>query len=207
MRMAHFGAALRNPKARYQPGILRGDQDGRHGSVLLTDEAMLDPLIAPLLWFSAIGSGLIAGLSLAFTTFIPDALEKLDRRDSVAAMNALISGAVRSPFAVLFYAVLLSSLLLGIETIGRYMELMQVDGFAFDHWTINFIVIGSGAYLFGVTLPTLTAALNWEFERKAPDFSRDEWTQWLRVWKLLNFTRTFGAVAATATFAAALWSL
>jgi uncharacterized membrane protein len=125
---------------------------------------MLDPLVAPLLWFSAIASGLIAGLSLAFTTFIPDALEKLDHRDSVAAMNALISGAVRSPFAVLFYAVSLSSLLLGIETIGRYMEFMQMDGFTFDHWMINLIVIGSGAYL-------------------------------------------FGALAATAMFAAALWSL
>jgi uncharacterized membrane protein len=170
---------------------------------------MLDPLVAPLLWFSAIASGLIAGLSLAFTTFIPDALEKLDRRDSVAAMNALISGAVRSPFAVLFYAVSLSSLLLGIETIGRYMEFMQMDGFTFDHWVINFIVIGSGAYLFGVTLPTLTAlnGLNRVFALKAAEFSHNEWTQWLRVWKLLNFTRTFGALAATAMFAAALWSL
>jgi len=170
---------------------------------------MLDPFVAPLLGFSAIASGLIAGLSLAFTTFIPDALEKLDRRNAVAAMNALISGAVRSPFAVLFYAVSLSSLLLGIETIGRYLEIMRMDGFAFDHRTINFIVIGSGAYLFGVTLPTLTAlgALNWVFELKAPDFSEDEWAQWLRMWKLLNFTRTFGALVATAMFAAALWSL
>jgi uncharacterized membrane protein len=170
---------------------------------------MLHPLVAPLLWFSAIASGMIAGLSLAFTTFIPDALEKLDRRESAAAMNALISGAVRSPFAVLFYAVSLSSLLLGIETIGRYMEIMQMDGFAFDHWMINFTVIGGGAYLFGVTLPTFAAlgALNWVFALKAGDFSHDEWTQWLRVWKLLNFTRTFGALTSTAMFAAALWSL
>ena len=46
-------------------------------------------LVTGLLWFSAIGCGLMAGLYFAFSTFIMTALGRIDQAAGIAATNAI----------------------------------------------------------------------------------------------------------------------
>lgn len=48
-------------------------------------------LTSGLLWFSAVGCGLMAGVYFAFSTFIMTALGRLDQAAGIAAMNAIMS--------------------------------------------------------------------------------------------------------------------
>jgi uncharacterized membrane protein len=50
---------------------------------------MLQMLITGLLWFSAIGCGLLAGLYFAFSTFIMTAFDRIGQAAGIAAMNAI----------------------------------------------------------------------------------------------------------------------
>jgi uncharacterized membrane protein len=48
---------------------------------------LMESFITILLWFSAIGCGLIAGLYFAFSTFIMTAFDRIGQVHGVAAMN------------------------------------------------------------------------------------------------------------------------
>jgi uncharacterized membrane protein len=51
-----------------------------------------------LLWFSAIGCGLLAGVYFAFSTFIMTALGRIGQAQGIAAMNAINVEIVQSLF-------------------------------------------------------------------------------------------------------------
>ena len=55
-----------------------------------------------LLWFSALGCGVMAGVYFAFSTFIMTSLDRLDQTAGIAAMNAINVDIVRSLFMPLF---------------------------------------------------------------------------------------------------------
>ncbi len=63
---------------------------------------MRQVLTSGLLWFSALGCGLMAGVYFAFSTFIMTALGRLDQAAGIAAMNAINVDIVRSLFMPLF---------------------------------------------------------------------------------------------------------
>jgi uncharacterized membrane protein len=46
-------------------------------------------LTPSLLWFSAIGCGLLAGVYFAFSTFVMTALGRIGQAQGIAAMNAI----------------------------------------------------------------------------------------------------------------------
>src|ERR1700712_4351729 len=79
-------------------------------------------LTSGLLWFSAIGCGLIAGLYFAFSAFIMTALGRLDQAAGVAAMNAINVDIVRSLFMPLFLGTTLTSALLAVLACLRWGE-------------------------------------------------------------------------------------
>ena len=56
-------------------------------------------LVTGLLWFSAIGCGLLAGLYFAFSTFIMTALGRIDQAAGISAMAVrnIESGATANP--------------------------------------------------------------------------------------------------------------
>ena len=59
-------------------------------------------LVTGLLWFSAIGCGLLAGLYFAFSTFIMTALGRIDQGAGIAAMNSINKVIVQSLFLPVF---------------------------------------------------------------------------------------------------------
>ena len=59
---------------------------------------MLQISVTVLLWFSAIGCGLLAGLYFAFSAFIMTALGRIEQTAGIAAMNAINVAIVQSLF-------------------------------------------------------------------------------------------------------------
>jgi uncharacterized membrane protein len=59
---------------------------------------MLQAVITGLLWFSAIGCGLLAGVYFAFSAFIMTALGRIGQAAGIMAMNAIDAVIVQSLF-------------------------------------------------------------------------------------------------------------
>jgi uncharacterized membrane protein len=76
-------------------------------------------IVTGLLWFSAIGCGLLAGLYFSFSTFIMTALDRAGQVAGVTAMNAINTEIVRSLFMPFFLGTTLSSLALAILALFR----------------------------------------------------------------------------------------
>jgi uncharacterized membrane protein len=80
-------------------------------------------LVTPgLLWCSAIGCGLMAGVYFAFATFIMTALARTGPGPGMAAMNAIDVEIVRSLFMPLFLATTLTSAALAVVACFRLGE-------------------------------------------------------------------------------------
>src|SRR6185369_318618 len=83
---------------------------------------MLQMLVTGLLWYSAIGCGLLAGLYFAFSAFIMTALGRIAQTSGIMAMNAINVVIVQSLFMPLFIGTTLSSLALAVAAIIRWGE-------------------------------------------------------------------------------------
>ena len=83
---------------------------------------VLQSVITGLLWFAAIGCGLIAGLYFAFSTFIMTALGRIGQVAGITAMNAINAVIVQSLFMPLFLGTTLASLLLAVAGLLRWGE-------------------------------------------------------------------------------------
>ena len=73
---------------------------------------MTQLLISCLLWFAAVGCGLLAGVYFAFSTFIMTALGRIEQAQGVSAMNSISSTILHSLFMPFFYGTTLASLVL-----------------------------------------------------------------------------------------------
>ncbi|MBL3940464.1 hypothetical protein FH720_24930, partial [Bacteroides thetaiotaomicron] len=65
-----------------------------------------------MLWGSAVGCGLMAGVYFAFSTFVMTSLGRVAPQAGAAAMNAINVDIVRSPFMPLFLGTTLMALAL-----------------------------------------------------------------------------------------------
>ena len=83
---------------------------------------MIQPVISGLLWFSAIGCGLLAGVYFAFSTFIMTALGRIGQVPGIVAMNAINTTIVQSLFMPFFLGTTLTGVVLAIVAIFRWSE-------------------------------------------------------------------------------------
>ncbi|WP_232441910.1 anthrone oxygenase family protein [Burkholderia ubonensis] len=97
-----------------------------------------------LLWFSAIGCGLMAGVYFAFSTFVMTSLGRLAPAAGVAAMNAINVDIVRSLFMPVFLGTTLASLALAILALLNRSEPGAI-------W----IVAGGAIYVLGMFVVTM----------------------------------------------------
>src|SRR3981081_4120792 len=79
-------------------------------------------LTSSLLWFSAIGCGLLAGLYFAFSAFIMTALGRIGQAPGLMAMNAINTTIVQSLFMPLFLGTTLTSVALVVFAVLRWGE-------------------------------------------------------------------------------------
>jgi uncharacterized membrane protein len=154
-------------------------------------------LTSGLLWFSAIGCGLLAGLYFAFSTFIMTALGRIDQAAGVSAMNAINVEIVRSLFLPIFLGTTLSSAALAGLAIFRWSDAgaaaMLVGGVLY---VLGMFVV---TMVFNVPLNDALAAVD---PSSAP--AATLWTRYLSDWGFWNHVRTITSTAACALFIVAI---
>lgn len=158
---------------------------------------MFDSAITILLWLCAIGSGLIAGLFFAFSTFIMTALGRMAAPAGIAAMNAINDVILRSAFMPVFLGSTLGAALLAVIALFRLSEPGSLA-----------MLAGGVIYVLGMFVCTMVANVPLNNELMAVAADSDEakpvWARYLKDWTRWNHLRTLAATAACALFIASL---
>lgn len=146
-----------------------------------------------LLWGSAIGCGLMAGVYFAFSTFVMRSLARIAPAAGVAAMNAINVEIVRSPFMPLFLGTTLSALALAvIALVGRAQP--------------GAVAIVAGAALYAVGMFAVTMAFNVPLNDALASVDPATtqgvalWSRYLHDWTRWNHVRTVASAAACVCF-------
>ncbi len=156
----------------------------------------MDDVIASLLWFCAIGCGLMGGVYFAFSAFIMTALERAGHAGTTA-MNSINAVILRSLFMPVFLATTLACLALAV--LG-FQELGAIRG--------RLMIAGGVLYvagMFGVTM-LFNVPLNDALVAVGAESRTGTaiWKDYLRRWTRWNHVRTASCVGAAALFTAAL---
>jgi uncharacterized membrane protein len=150
-----------------------------------------------LLWFSAIGCGLLAGVYFAFSTFIMTALGRIGQAQGIAVMNAINAEIVKSPFIPLFLGTTLTSGVLAAMAAFRWGE----PGCAA-------MLAGGALHVAGMFIVTMVFNVPLNNRLAAVDPSSTEaaslWARYLKDWTMWNHVRTIASTAACALFIAAI---
>lgn len=158
---------------------------------------MLQPLVTGLLWFSALGCGLLAGVYFAFSTFIMTALGRIGQVSGIMAMNAISTVIVQSLFMPLFLGTTLASLLLAIAAMLRWGE----PG-------ASAMLAGGALYVIGMFVCTAVIHVPLNNALAAVDPASVEaaslWARYLTDWTLWNHVRT---ISSTLTCALFIWAI
>ncbi len=160
---------------------------------------MIDVLLSPLTLISALGSGLVAGIFFAFSTFVMQALARLPAAAGIAAMQSINITVINPAFMTAFMGT-------GLICLGLVL-------IAWLRWQLpgsGYVMLGSVIYLLGSLRVTmmLNVPLN---DLLAPlDPARQEsamfWQKYLIDWTRWNHVRTGASLLAAAAFIQA-WRL
>ena len=158
---------------------------------------MTQTISTGLLWFSAIGCGLLGGLYFAFSAFIMTSLGRIDRGAGIAAMKAINVDIVKSLFMPLFLLTTVSAAALVVLAIVRWGEpgavAMLLGGIVY---VLGMFVV---TMIFNVPLNNALAAVD-----PASGEAASTWARYLKDWTLWNHVRTLACTAATILFIAAI---
>jgi uncharacterized membrane protein len=154
-------------------------------------------LTSGLLWFSAVGCGLLAGLYFAFSAFIMTSLGRIDQAAGVSAMNAINADIVRSLFMPLFLGTTLACAILAVLACWRWQEPGAIAMLA------GGVLYVAGMFAvtmaFNVPLNDALAAVDPSGSAAAP-----LWARYLTDWTFWNHVRTVASTAATVLFIVAI---
>lgn len=158
---------------------------------------MSDRLLFVLTLVAALGSGMMAGLFFAFSSFVMKALARLPSAHGIAAMQT-INVAVLNPlfFAVFFGTGAISAALAASALVnwGEPGAAVRLAGCLF--------------YLVGAILVTMASNVPLNNALAAADPASAEggelWNRYLSAWTAWNHVRTIGSLAAAALLILAL---
>ena len=153
----------------------------------------LEQLLVVLAFLGAVGSGLIAGVFYAFSTFVMRALARLPAEQGVAAMQAINVAVINPAFLGVF---------LGTAVAGA--AAVVAAGFGWGRPGAGWMLAGGLLYLGGTFLVTLACnvPLNNGLAKLAPgdgDAAR-QWRSYVTRWTMWNHVRTAAAVLALACY-------
>lgn len=160
-------------------------------------QAMLDPWLVAIAFVAAIGSGLIAGVFFAFSSFVMKALRRLPPGEGITAMQSINVAVINPLFLGVFLGTAAACAAAAVGALMRW----EKPGAAY-------VLGGSAAYLagtFGVTMG-FNVPLNNSLEAVSPadpDAAR-RWADYVSRWTAWNHVRTAAALAAAVLFAASL---
>ena len=158
---------------------------------------MRGAFVPGMLWFSAIGCGVMSGVYFAFSTFIMASFARLAPDAGIAAMNAINLQIVRSPFMPLFLATTLVA--------------VGLAGYALFHWSAPWgwaALAGGTLYVFGMFGVTMAFNVPLNDALAAHPFSgggdAEIWARYLRDWTFWNHVRTLASLGASILFVVSL---
>ncbi len=157
----------------------------------------MNRLIFVLTFASAIGSGLVAGIFFAFSTFVMKALARLPSAQGIAAMQS-INVVVLNP---LFFAVFFGTAAICVVLAVRSLFVWQTTGAVY-------LLVGSLLYLVGTILVTIVFNVPLNNALAAVDPASADgarlWTEYVTSWTFWNHVRTVAALAAAVSLTMAL---
>ena len=158
----------------------------------------MQQLIIPgVLWFCAIGCGLLGGLYFAFSTFIMTALGRIDQASGISAMNAINVDIVKSLFMPFFFGTTLASAFLAILACFRWDEPGSAS-----------MLVGGVVYVLGMFIVTMVFNVPLNNALAAADPASPAatplWTRYLKEWTFWNHVRTVACIVASALFVATI---
>lgn len=147
-----------------------------------------------------LGSGLMAGVFYAFSTFVMTALSRLPSAQGIAAMQSVNVAVITPGFMLAFMGTAALGVLLATVGLAR----SATNGGAA-------LAIGAAAYLLGVIVVTMRANVPLNDALAVVDPASAEgarlWTRYLREWTAWNHVRAAAGLVACAAFAVALRQL
>ncbi|RFB99280.1 hypothetical protein B5K11_02255 [Rhizobium leguminosarum bv. trifolii] len=146
---------------------------------------------------AAIGSGLVAGIFFAFSTFIMTAFSRIPAEQGIAAMNSINVTIVRSPFMALFVPTAILCIVIAV------LALMNWRGGA-----SALMLAGATLYVVASFLSTIifNVPMNDALEKMSgggPE-AAGLWATYLRDWTWWNHVRTAASLLASVAFVRAL---
>lgn len=152
-------------------------------------------LVDVLLWFCALGCGLLAGLYFAFSVFIMHALDRLGPAPAAAAMNSINTVILRSMFMPLFMLSSVASLVLAVIGAIRWGEPGATP-----------LIAGGLVYFVGMFVVTMVfnVPLNNQLQASQAGDVAVRWRRYVVSWTRWNHVRTLASLVASALFIAAL---
>jgi len=156
---------------------------------------MLERSFFVLVFAAAIGSGLVAGIFYAFSSFVMAALGRLPAEHGAAAMNSINVTVITPSFMILFIGTALLGLLLGGGSL-----------FWWSHPGAKLVLAASLLYVigcFGVTM-MFNVSLNNRLAAGDAVQAAAFWPRYLEVWTIWNHVRTAAPILAAILFTAAL---
>lgn len=147
--------------------------------------------------FSALGCGLIAGVFFAFSTFVMNALSRLQPKEGIAAMQSINITAINPLFMIALFGTAVTCLFLAISSVLKWQQLGAI-----------YLLVGSLLYLIGTVVVTIAfnVPLNDALANVKPESidGANLWTRYLTEWTFWNHVRTVAALVAAALFTLAL---
>jgi len=142
---------------------------------------------------AALGSGIMAGLFFAFSTFIMQALAKRPAPVGIAAMQSIDETILNPTFFTVFFGTALLSLVLAVLALIGWSD--AGSGWRFAGALLY--LIGS----IGITMQ-FNVPLNNRLAKVAPESAEGAtlWAHYLKVWTPWNHVRTVGCIGATGSF-------
>lgn len=161
---------------------------------------MLNSIIFTVIFFTCIGTGIMAGLFFSFSTFIMEALGNISSESGMNAMKSINRTILNPLFGVIFFGTALMTLFLLITALFN------------SEWNgRTYVISGSLLYLVGTFLVTIifNVPLNNLLERgdSTAYSSQLMWRSYIRKWTLWNHIRTVTAVGTLACFVLGLKQL
>ncbi|MGL4882583.1 MAG: DUF1772 domain-containing protein [Waterburya sp.] len=147
--------------------------------------------------FALLGCGLIAGVFFAFSSFVMNALARLEPPQGIAAMQFINITVINFSFMAVFLGTALVCIVLSVFSLLKWHQPDTV-----------YLLLGSLLYLLGTFLVTIAfnVPLN-ETLAKVESTSVEGaklWASYLTNWTFWNHVRTVAALAATVAFSLTL---
>lgn len=159
--------------------------------------ATVDHLLFGSKLFSALGCGLMAGVFFAFSSFIMNALARLQPAQGIAAMQSINITVINPLFFAAFFGTAVACIFLVVSSLLRWHQ----PGAAY-------LLVGSLLYLIGTFLVTIVfnVPLNEALATVEPGSAdgANLWASYLTNWTVWNHIRGAAALAAAALLTIAL---